>query len=568
MHIKRIKKKSGVYLASYESYRDANGKIKTRYCGYLGKEGDETKVPLPKKSAHIETPIYPEYSKRAGDVKVLWTIAQESLNMTNIIDEICCGHGNIEGKSPGKILTAWAINKALNPESTANLPEWIQETILPKLIGLPEDYFTESAFFSALDRVCFKDDNAKGYTDFSSLICDEIYKFWRKNHPIPGEKEILAYDLTPILIFGKGDEFGEKGYNSKNSRKKQINLCIIVSKFDKVPVSYHILPGNFNSMSSVKDLLVELINSNLKPGTIIWDRGNTSEDSIKDIEFLGWNLICGVPQTSDAAVKIIEETDVSPTVTNRVKTNDSSTIYAKRGNGVLFGKEGAGIVYLNSSKRLELIDGRNEALYEIGLCLDKLREDYSKYSLSEMRDKVHEIMDKFEDFFKIEFDNKGKESEFVWTYNDRAIEKVTSLDGKSLLYSTDISIKANEIVKEYFGKDFVEKSFRTLKTHVKITPVRHWVNHRIRAIFFVNIMALWLRKVFELFLNQMPSNQRIYGYEELLRRLMRVQYVEVECSNTEIAYWYLNFTQKLENHLKMMGFKILFKDKRIGHCKL
>ena len=75
MHIKRIKKKSGVYLAQYESYRDEDGNVKTKYCGYLGKEGEEKGMPLPKKSAHVETPLYPEISKRAGDVKLMWAIA-------------------------------------------------------------------------------------------------------------------------------------------------------------------------------------------------------------------------------------------------------------------------------------------------------------------------------------------------------------------------------------------------------------------------------------------------------------------------------------------------------------
>jgi len=172
MHVKRIKKKSGVYLAQYESYRDENGKVKTRYCGYLGKEGDETGVPLPNKSAHAEKPLYPETSKRAGDVKLMWAIAEEMLNMPRIIDEICCGDENIGGKSPGNILTVWAINKALNPDSAANLPEWVNTTVLPDLIGLPGEFFTNNAFYSALDRVCFKDSTADDLTDFSSLISD------------------------------------------------------------------------------------------------------------------------------------------------------------------------------------------------------------------------------------------------------------------------------------------------------------------------------------------------------------------------------------------------------------
>lgn len=565
MHIKRIKKKSGIYLAQYESYRDEEGKVKTKYCGYLGKEGEEKGVPLPKKSAHVETPLYPEISKRAGDVKLMWVIAEEKLNMPRIIDEVCCGDGYIEGKTPGKILTTWAINKALNPESATNLPEWVNTTVLPDLIGLPGDYFTDSAFYSALDRVCFQDTTADGLTDFSSLISDELYRLWRNNNPIPQtEKETLAYDLTPVLIFGNGDDLGEKGYNSKKSRQKQINLCILVSKFDKVPVSYHILPGSFNSMSSVKDLLLQLIDSSVEPGTIIWDRGNTSETSVKDIEQLGWKLICGVPRGSDEAKGILEDTNVLTTVTNRVRTTGSSALYAKRGGGSLFGKQNAGVVYVNLAKRTDIIDARNELLVEIGYFLDNLMEGCEGLSESKIKTKIEEIVGDYAEFFKIDLIKGGTEFSLIWAYNDEAIEKAVSLDGKYLLYSTDTTMKASDVVNEYVGKDFVEKSFRTLKSNLKIAPVRHWKNHRIRAIFFVNMLALWLRTICEFTLKQIPKNKREYEYDELLRRLKRVQYVEIVCEDQEKAFWYLNNSQKLDDQLKLMGFKNLLRERRLS----
>ncbi len=152
--------------------------------------------------------------------------------------------------------------------------------IIPEIMGLPDDYFTESAFYSSLDRVCFKDTTADGLTDLSHLICDDIYTRWRTQHPLPEmSREVVAYDLTPVLIFGSGDELGEKGYNSKGVNQKQINLCILVSRWDKIPVSYFLLPGNFNSMSSVKDLLVRLLDLSYEPGTLIWDRGNTHAHS-------------------------------------------------------------------------------------------------------------------------------------------------------------------------------------------------------------------------------------------------------------------------------------------------
>ncbi|MDO8842092.1 MAG: hypothetical protein Q7J09_02025 [Methanocalculus sp.] len=52
-------------------------------------------------------------------------------------------------------------------------------------------------------------------------------------------------------------------------------------------------------MSSVKDLLLQLLDLSYEPETLIWDRGNTSEESVLDTKALGWNLICGVNKGSN-----------------------------------------------------------------------------------------------------------------------------------------------------------------------------------------------------------------------------------------------------------------------------
>jgi len=565
MHIKRIKKGNAVYLAEYETYREGK-KIKTKFIRYLGKESDEKNIPLPKKSAHIQTPIYPEHSKRAGDVTLFWHIAKNMLNMPKIIDSICCGDGYIDGKSPGKILTAWAISKALDPISATNLGEWVTSSVIPDLSGLPGEYFTDSAFYSALDRVCFKDTTADGYTDFSTLICDDLYLFWRLNHPLPeNHTEILAYDLTPILIFGTGADLGEKGYNSKHVNKKQINLCILVSKFDKAPISYFLLPGNFNSMSSVKELLVQLIDMSFEPGTLIWDRGNTSEDSIRDIEALGWNLICGVQKSSDDVISMIRETDVSAHFSNRVKSTNKSALYAKRAAGKLFGRENAGVVYVNMAKRMETIDARNELAMEIDGELLELSENLEGLKKSDIELKISDIVGEYRQFFTTSLRKKEKHYSLKWTLDEEAIRQAEELDGKYLLYSTDSLLSASDVVKEYVGKDFVEKTFNTLKSHLKIAPVRHWKNHRIRAVFFVAMIALWLRVVYNHGMCQISKKERVYDFDELLRRLKRVEYVEVETENQKKAYWYLNLTEKMVGQLKKMGFTNLFPEIRLSH---
>jgi transposase len=50
------------------------------------------------------------------------------------------------------------------------------------------------------------------------------------------------------------------------------------------------------------------------------------------------------------------------------------------------------------------------------------------------------------------------------------------MDEKYLLYATDSSLTAPEIVRMYFEKDFVEKIFRDLKTYNPYSAVRFMQN--------------------------------------------------------------------------------------------
>lgn len=165
-------------------------------------------------------------SYRAGDVRLLWAIA-ENLGFIPIIDRICCGNSHIEGVSPGKLLTVWAINRVIDPESATRLERWVPTTDLPYLAGIPAEEFTKDAFLSALDFVCM-DDHASGrVADLSAELDDALYQKWRHDHPLsPGDKETLAYDLTTVLFFGVSCPLAELGYNPKRIRRpRRISQC-------------------------------------------------------------------------------------------------------------------------------------------------------------------------------------------------------------------------------------------------------------------------------------------------------------------------------------------------------
>ena len=86
MTVKRRKKSNGrVFLKEYKSVR-VDGKIKSVYVRSLGpKDPVEPKIP----KRRVIDRLVPGPSHRAGDVTLLWKLAQD-LDFVKIIDSICC----------------------------------------------------------------------------------------------------------------------------------------------------------------------------------------------------------------------------------------------------------------------------------------------------------------------------------------------------------------------------------------------------------------------------------------------------------------------------------------------
>lgn len=175
MAIKHKKRNGRIYLEEYKSVR-IDGKVKSIYIRSLGPE--EPITPLKSKPKILDRLEHGQ-SYRSGAITLLWKIASE-LGYINIIDEICCENPNTEGSSPGKLLTAWAINRVIDPMSNTILEKWILTTDLPKLMKVTPSDLTRTSFLKAMDFVCYEDKTANIIRDFTHQIDDALYKRKRK----------------------------------------------------------------------------------------------------------------------------------------------------------------------------------------------------------------------------------------------------------------------------------------------------------------------------------------------------------------------------------------------------
>jgi len=556
MAIKRHKRGNRVYLAEYKSIRQGK-KVISKFVRYIGPEDKLSTTEKTRKRVLDRVNLSNSY--RTGDVRLLWAIAQD-LDFIAIIDRICCGNSHIDGPSPGKLLTLWAINRVIDPESATQLERWVPTTDLPYLVDVPAKEFTKDAFLSALDFVC-RDDGACGdIADLSAELDDALYQKWRHDHPLPpGAKETLAYDLTTVLFFGVSCPLAELGYNPERIRRRQVNLAALVSKHDKHPIAHFVYKGNRNSASTVKNLLARLDRLSIDSGTLIWDRGNVSKKHVEMVEGMNWKLVCGIPKTSNEAKRIISMTDIPIGPDTLVRSSRAGHIYAEKKQRNIYGRERSAVVYTNRERRVKEADARNEALAIIGRELDELSETGKDWSEKRLHSKIQSILNSRSNFINARVSRKKEGPRVVWSYKKQELSLAERSDGKWLILSTDETLDAHEAVNVYLEKDFIEKVFRVLKTQEEVEPVRHRLEHRVRAYLFVCMLAYRLLSVLQWKLKEASGKDDSWeSADTLLHALSRVERVAVTFGN-ETKTWYLNVTKEITDFLGEIGMKELLK---------
>lgn len=556
--IRRIKKGNQIYLYECTSVWE-NGKTKSKMLRYLGVESDEIKVPKPISKRISKDRIYPDRSVQAGDVTLLWKIA-EQLDIINVIDRYCMGLDHINGPSPGKYVTIWAINRIIDPESATQLDSWVRCTTLPDLAGMEGEDFSKDTFLRSLDSLCNEIKKSKRIMSHIPAIEDQLYQNWRRINPIHNQlPETIAFDLTAIPTFGETCPLSELGSKSRITHQNQINLSILASKFDTYPIFQFIHPGSFHSISTVNDLIVRLKEFQITDATIVWDRGYTSKNEIQKIEKQGWNLICGVTKRSKSVKELVAKIDPPIDPDHLVPTQEMN-IYAVKVQNSIFKTNGSVVIYLNVDRRLKQIQTRNITLKQISLDLDELKITCSKLNPNDLNERIKKIIgSKYYEFVQYSVNSENSKVSFDYHLNIQARIDAEQMDGKYILYSSDYSLSALDVVRIYFEKDYIEKVFRNLKSFEEIGPIRHRLETRVTAILFICTLALRLKVVLRTFLLRLNKKPDISA-EMLLKKLARVQKVELWVDNSKES-WYVNMQKKTLSILEDMGFETIFEGK-------
>jgi transposase len=553
--IKRKNRDGRIYLEEYRSVRRGK-KIKSEFVRYLGPE----KPGGQKGFGPVLDRIERGPARHTGAVRLLWKLAQD-LNFQTTIERICNRNSSVSGTFPGRLLTVWAINRVLGSRSASQLQRWIATTDLPEMTGLPLEEFTKDAFLCSLDAVCGDEASTGESFDRSGDLNKALSDAWRKGHPLPPDiKNILAYDLTNILFFGVTCPIAKRGRNEKHERRPQINVAVIVHKYDHAPLAHFVYKGNRNGCRTVRNVLAHMQQANVQPGLLVVDRGIMGKAIVEETTAMGWDLLGGVSKGNAGALALLSSTEIPETPDTYVKDSKSGPVYAHMVSGSLFGQDRNLVAYTNADRAMREREERNRELRGVGARLKLLSLNCGNDDEATLHRAIKSVLGEWRSYFKVQVKRGGKTPRIVWKYLDRRMKSATRTDGKYLLLCTDKAMDANEIVETYFSKDFAEKVFRTLKTDMDVEPVRHRLGQRVKAYIFVCMLAYRLVMALRWLLLEKGITEKTSEFmDRLLEELWEVERIEVRLGGQK-KDWYLNVTEFVEDGLKKIGMKSLLAE--------
>ncbi len=547
MAVKHNRGSGRCYLSQWRTYR-RGGKVISEYVRYLGLCPEHN--PIRGESVLDRTVHGP--SSRAGAVRLLWWLA-EDLGIPSSIDEICGRDSDPTVPSAGRILTAWAINRVLDPTSATRLERWTPTTDLPILTGIPPEAFNKDAFLRALDRVCFDDPSRAEVVDHTAELEETLSRRWRDGHPLPkGESEVVAYDLTSVLFFGVTCPIATSGRNPDHQQRLQVNVGAVVSRHDRMLWRHFVYRGNRHGVGTMRNLLVELQGAKVPPGLLIVDRGLMGREIVEEVRGVGWHLLGGLSKSLKEVRQLLDSIEVPETPTTLVQATRAGVVYAAKARGSLWKAEREAVVYTNAVRATDDRSERNRALSEIGTALNTLSEKGKEWSEKKLHETIKGVVGEWGEYLDIRVRRGGARPRIAWTYRDRAMKAAARRDGKYVLLCTDSRLSAREVVEQYLGKDFVEKAFRTWKTGVEVEPVRHRRERRVRAYLFVCGLAYRLEMALRWKLIEGGVKSDTMEYQErLLEELERVERTEVRLGG-QSRTWYLNVTDRVKEGLRKL----------------
>lgn len=313
--------------------------------------------------------------------------------------------------------------------------------------------------------------------------------FFRTANLLNLSVDVIFYDTTTasfaIDMADESDDEGEGlrqfGRGKEGVWTPQVVVALAVTR-EGLPVRSWVLPGNTSDFSTIERVKSDLRGWNMNRAMFVADSGMNSAENRAELAKACGKYLLASRMASVAEIK--NEVLSQPGRFKRIEEN----LHAKEviiGDGM---RQRRYILCFNPKEKERQLNHRAEV---VKLLEEELSQHPDKNATAQWA--VELLASKrYKKYLSVTKTGKLR--------IDRAkIREAGKYDGKWVLETNDDTITLEDAASGYKGLMVIERCFRSLKrTQIRMTPMYHWLPHRIEAHVKICVLALLLQRVAEL----------------------------------------------------------------------
>jgi len=490
MHFVKKKVKGRTYLSIGETHW-VDGRAKTTILKYLGSAEKVYRVFLGLDKEETESHQRYQYAAPLA----LHQIAEE-IGLIEVINRHT--KKRAQGSSVGEYLHLITLNRALDPRSKRGIRRWYERSILPFFLDIAPEKLTSQAFWDHMEYLG-EEEIARIEEELSSRII-ELYGL---------NTECLLYDITNFYTFiqeHEGNELPKRGNNkAKRFDLNQINLALLVTKDDGIPLMHHTYEGNRHDAKKFPEIIGKLadrfamFSKNVDKVTLVFDKGNNSKKNIELLDKTSYHFVGSLkPYDHKQFLEIpVEKFQLVP-VANGEGKKKKDDIYAYRTQEEVLGAVRTAVVTYerklyerNLRTFVKGIEKRNKEFEELESKIGG-RRYRTKSAIEQKAEKIQAKSP--EGLFDVAVGEEEGKITLKYAVNRTAYAEKRKSFGKTILFTDNHEWSTEQIIRVYRGKSEIEKDFRRMKSPmmVSVEPVYHWTDQKIRVHAFCCVLALMI----------------------------------------------------------------------------
>jgi len=405
----------------------------------------------------------------------------DELIFGKIFKDLGCSDIDIKGKDYKDIFKALVISRLLYPGSKLYLIDYYH-IYKKKTIKYNKIY-------RFLDKLYQKELKAK----IEECIFNHTLKIM--NNKI----FITFYDVTTLYFESESeDDLRRVGFSKEGKLARPQILLGLFTTLEGYPLSYEVYEGNKYEGHTLIDILQKFQNRfklKTKP-IVVADRGMLNNANIAYLENNGYKYILAYKiKNIDNKLKekIANLTFINDGAIHTIDINKDINYKDENGNNLTLPIKQKLILTYSTKRAKKDKKTRQKAIEKIEATLSKKNITKSDLKLSYYAKYLDIIQTSFRDSALLHDDKCN----IKYKLNPNKVSLDEKLDGIKGFSTNDFTLKPNDVIAHYQNQYEVEKAFRISKTDLRIRPIYHRLENRIKAHILISFVSYAIYKEFD-----------------------------------------------------------------------